>query len=124
MTRRIPGGCTQLCPARRQPTGRSHTGLSWKLAVSVASILCVCECVSEFQDKDLQINVTAVEALLVCDLGAVLIGQFSGQGRADTSVCDYLPAISCVFFLFFCAVRGESLRENNLLFPLLYCFIF
>lgn len=38
MTRRIPGGCTQLCPARRQPTGRSHTGLSWKSAVSIVRV--------------------------------------------------------------------------------------
>lgn len=34
MTRRIQGGCTQLCPARKQPTGRSRTGLSSKSVVS------------------------------------------------------------------------------------------
>lgn len=34
MTRRTQGGCTQLCPARKQPTGRSHIGLSSKSVVS------------------------------------------------------------------------------------------
>lgn len=78
-------------------------------------VSCVFVCVCE---TDLRINVTAVGVLLLCNLGAVLIGQFSGQGRADTYVCDYLSAISCGF------LHSVGSLGNNFLFRLLFCFIF